>query len=851
MKFWQLFYLLSFSILISCQTFPNRTLTRTAAEEILKPYMQEAREIHLQAVSRRPAFSDSVLVYLPDNRQITLPKLEFTFTSTGSLSDDELNFLRDYITKYRELLGDKGVAQKHVSLKLLSQIQDGDSHVIRFQQSIVRGGAKPYYTDVIGATIVAVVKNQKLVSLNSRLVEVPSLSFIFQNPGIVFNFSDKELSYFFEIIKLHPEKRANLTKYLEVTIANASNRTITFEGILNKTIPEQRELLNDIFGRLSAKSTARMLIDMAQRNQLALVKHGDTWMFQVTYYFFMPMQFDIEIPKTNKEKLKIVNFREMGSTATIKGFRSPFYPGGNKVENDPATATAVKRFGEIQNYFANTMKWNGIDGKTPGLDILVHTNNRTGGFKENAAWVAQDKVFIVGAGGEMLSQIDNSLSVLGHEYMHAILDATSGLVYRGQSGGLNEHIADVAGASIATDLENKGRFDFTMGSEIISPALRFEKEKLLSVIYEQEHYDPKDILNYNLKKVGLRHFYAPSLSLSEQISDLPSAEQVYPADCQPSVNNDNCGVHTISGIPNKATALIMAVLGFEETKRLFFRTAVFRLNQSSNFSDYLGQLYEECLVTPNLINRCDVIIASFAFVGVKFQPTAGSNQMKNLTVQGQKATNSLLAQKAYNTAILVQSNSSVSVPIKFCGQVKSKDGYIVIDDGLINPWVAIANQEVQTEGNFTGLDQSQCACVRGRVSQIVKSNGVVKSVFAHVMEWEDRGRACVQSWSAPRNNPNDQPDPIPLTFCGWVKIDSKNQNVTILDNKYNVKILKNTQHPTQGDSSEVYRNECVCVTGNLKPAIDRKDRRYNYIEQISGPGVRVRPVETCSSIRWN
>lgn len=852
MKFWQLFFAITSLAFISCQTVPHKALVRSAAEEILKPYMEEARAEHVKLMSRRPAASDGVLVYLPQNARILLPKLEYTFTSAENLSDPEITALRSYITQYRELLGDKGVADRHVTLKLMSQIQDGDSHIVRFQQTIVRGTKnQPFYTDIIGATIVAVIKEQKLATLNSHLVEVPNLSPIFQNPGMIFTFSDKELAYFFQVIKLHPEKRANLRKYLEVTIANLSHKKITFDDILNKTVQEQRALINDIYGQLSAKSTARMLIDMASRNQLALVKHGDTWMFQVTYYFYMPMQFDIEIPKTTQEKLKIKNFRELGSTAAIKGFRSPFYPNGNRVENDPATVTAVKRFGEIQNYFADTMNWKGIDGKTPGLDILVHTNNRTGSFKENAAWIAQDKVFVVGAGGQMLSQIDNSLSVLGHEFMHSILDSTSGLVYRGQAGGLNEHIADIAGASIATDIENKGNFDFTIGAEIINPALRDEKEKLLSVIYSQENYNPKDIENYNLKKVGLRHFYAPSLSLSEQISDLASAEKVYPPNCEPSVNNDNCGVHTISGIPNKAAALIIAVLGFEETKKLFFRTAVYRLNQTSNFSDYLSQLHEECVETPSLANRCDVIIASFAAVGVKLQ--SGAPVKPRVTPPATNGPQGIVAQRPSQSAILLDSNGLMSSPIKFCGRVRPKDGYTVIDDGLINPWIVVANQEVKTAGNFTGIEMSQCACVRGRLSQIVKNNGTVKSVFTDIIEWQDRGNTCAQTWGAMdwMTNPKDQADPIPLMFCGWVKVDSATQNATILDNKYNAKILKSSAHPTVGNSDEVYSNECVCVKGNLKADVDNKNQRYNYLEKIIDQGVKVRPVEACSDIRWN
>lgn len=839
MKLWQLFLSLNLIIVASCQNLPTKNnLSKETAEEILKPYMAEAKKAHQKAMSRRPATVDSVLVYLPENQQTVLPKFDFIFSQSNSLPEIEIEMLRNYISTHRDVLGDKGELQKHIYLKLLSQIKDGDSHIIRFQQSIKRSVGHTYYIDVIGATIVAVIKSGRLTSLNSHLVTVPSLTPVMQNPGMNFQFTDREMSYFFEMIKLHPDKRENLRKYLEVKIANRTQKKISFDSILNKTITEQRNLLNDIFGQLSAKATARMLIDMAQRNQLALVKHGKNWMFQVSHYFFMPMQFDIEIPQNNLQKLTIKNFRQMNTTASVKGFRSPFYPNGNKVENDPATEVAVKKFSEIQDYFLKTMNWSSFDGKVPGADIIVHTNNRTGSLRENAAWIAQDKVFVVGAGGQMLNKIDSSLSVLGHEYMHAILDSTSGLVYRGQSGGLNEHLADIAGASVATDLENKGEFDYTIGSEVISPELRDEKEKLLPNIYSQENFSQKDIDSYNLKKVGLRHFYAPSLSLSEQISDMFRAETAFPSSCQPSVNNDNCGVHTISGVPNKAAALIIAILGFQETKRLFLKTAIYRLNQASNFSDYLIQLHEECMATPSLSGRCEVIIASFAAVGIKFLP--------NATPVAEPWT----PKKPVQVTQIISSNNLASPSVQICGEVQTRNGFIRIDDGVVQPWIITANQEIHTEGDFKGLEMSRCACVRGPLSQIVRSNGKIKSVFLKVDRWTANGATCLSNpnsvWV---NKTSDLPDPVPEKFCGWVRVDSQSQNAVVLDNKYNVQVLKNSTQVTPADARAIYTNQCVCVDGKMRSEVDAKNKSYNYFEKISG--ISIQATENCSGIRWN
>lgn len=834
----QKMFLMGLCILVGCQSFPTKLSVQDAAEKIIKPFMPAAQLAHRRSIARQPASADSVQVYLSKNRQTKLPKLDYIFTSRGPLAEFEITVLRKYIINFRAQLGDKSSAQKHVELKLLNQIIDGDSRIIRFQQAITRRvGADPYTIDVIGATIIAVIKDNNLVSLNSHLIEVPSLSPVFKNPGIFFDFTDVEMSYFMEVIKLHPDKRANIRKYLEVTIANRTGRKIDFDSILNKSVPEQKVLMNEIYGQLPRAATARMIIDMASRNQLALVNHGGVWMFQVTYYFYMPMQFDIEIPTNSETKLKIKNFREVGTTATEKGFRSPFYPNGNKVENDPAAEVAIKRFKEIQNYFRETMKWDGLNGQSPGLDILIHTNNRTAPFKENAAWINLDKVFVVGMGGAMLGQIDNSLSVLGHEYMHAIIDLSSGLAYKGQSGGLNEHLADIAGASVAADLENSGKFDFTIGADIISSELRAEKEKLLPVIYAEQKFSNEEIENYNLKKIGLRHFFAPSLSLSEQVSEVKQAELRYPASCEPSVNNDNCGVHTVSGIPNKAAALIIAVLGFAETKSLFFRTAVYRMNQTSDFADYVVHLHEECMQMPSIANRCDVIIASFASVGVKYPDGSAAIAAPDGSQVKQNSTPTLA----------ISSKLLISPPIEVCGEINLEiKNQIHIYDDSINPWILLNKNINQTRGEFAGLENSKCACAKGPLSQLVLKNGTIKSFFLNITSWRDQGTNCLQEKVFVKNKKSDKLDDVPEKFCGWVNIDGRTRDVTIIDNTYNAKIFSSIKSANAADLKVAYNNQCVCVLGRIK-----ESRNLNYFEQVNPAGVVPQAIENCSSIHWN
>ena len=50
--------------------------------------------------------------------------------------------------------------------------------------------------------------------------------------------------------------------------------------------------------------------------------------------------------------------------------------------------------------------------------------------------------------GEIFDRFTKSLAVIGHELTHGVAQYTAGLVYRGQSGALNESVSDVFGALV-------------------------------------------------------------------------------------------------------------------------------------------------------------------------------------------------------------------------------------------------------------------------------------------------------------------------------------------------------------------------------------------------------------------
>ena len=75
--------------------------------------------------------------------------------------------------------------------------------------------------------------------------------------------------------------------------------------------------------------------------------------------------------------------------------------------------------------------------------------------------------------GDIFEPLTRSLSVIGHELSHGVVQFSGGLVYRDQAGALNEHFADVFGC-LAVQYKNSqdsADADWLIGAEIFGPDL--------------------------------------------------------------------------------------------------------------------------------------------------------------------------------------------------------------------------------------------------------------------------------------------------------------------------------------------------------------------------------------------
>ncbi|WFA17135.1 peptidase M4 family protein [Paenibacillus mucilaginosus] len=175
-------------------------------------------------------------------------------------------------------------------------------------------------------------------------------------------------------------------------------------------------------------------------------------------------------------------------------------------EAQKAAVDAHYYAGLVYDFYLNVLGRNSYDGRGASIISGVHYSK---GYN-NAFWSGSLGQMVYGDGdGVHMSSLAGGLDVVAHELTHAVTEYTSGLIYQGQSGALNESWSDAMAAAI----ENR---NWLIGEDIWTPGV------------------PGD---------ALRYMDQPELG------DQPGhMRDYYYAD----LNDDNGGVHTNSGIPNKA-----------------------------------------------------------------------------------------------------------------------------------------------------------------------------------------------------------------------------------------------------------------------------------------------------------
>lgn len=231
-------------------------------------------------------------------------------------------------------------------------------------------------------------------------------------------------------------------------------------------------------------------------------------------------------------------------------------------EGEPAVADATVNeaydgLGDTHALYWDVFRRASVDGHGVPLPATVHY----GDAYDNAFWDGGRMVFGDGD-GQVFAGFTRSLSVIGHELTHGVIQYTANLVYSGQSGALNESVADVFGALVE---QYTLRQDVNQASWLIG----------------------EGIFTDEVEGTALRSLKAPGTAYDDDV--LGKDPQPGHMSDYVDTDDDNGGVHLNSGIPNRAFYLAASAIGglaWESAGRIWYETLTGEIKATTDFRGF-------------------------------------------------------------------------------------------------------------------------------------------------------------------------------------------------------------------------------------------------------------------------
>jgi hypothetical protein len=221
----------------------------------------------------------------------------------------------------------------------------------------------------------------------------------------------------------------------------------------------------------------------------------------------------------------VVHTAANGSTLPGAVMRSA----GDSASGDTSVDEAADGITATLSLYADIYDRASYDGNGAEVVLTVHYEQ---GY-DNAFWNGTQLVFGDGD-GKIFGTFTKPVDVLGHEFTHAVTQFTANLTYQGQSGALNESVSDCFGACVKQRLlgQTAAEADWLVGQGIFLPGVK--ARALRDMANPGTAYDD------------------PTLGKDPQVGNMSDYVDT---------TDDNGGVHTNSGIPNRAFQLAATAIG--------------------------------------------------------------------------------------------------------------------------------------------------------------------------------------------------------------------------------------------------------------------------------------------------
>ncbi len=220
---------------------------------------------------------------------------------------------------------------------------------------------------------------------------------------------------------------------------------------------------------------------------------------------------------------------------------------GNNSWNNPGAVSSHYNGGQAFEYYKTVHTRNSINGQGGNVISLINVTDDDGKGMDNAYW--NGKAMFYGNGNTSFKPLAGALDVGGHEMTHGVISNSANLEYQGQSGAINESMADVFGAMI-------DNANWTMGEGVVLKSA-FPSGAL------------RDLSNPHNGGTSLNNRgYQPAV-----LTELYTGDQ------------DNGGVHINSGIPNFAFFKFATAVTKAKAEKVYYRALTQYLTAKSQFID--------------------------------------------------------------------------------------------------------------------------------------------------------------------------------------------------------------------------------------------------------------------------
>ena len=233
---------------------------------------------------------------------------------------------------------------------------------------------------------------------------------------------------------------------------------------------------------------------------------------------------------------------------------------GSQPGSDVSVNEAYDGLGNTFDFYLKAYQRDSIDDHGLPLIASVHYDQHY----NNAFWNGSQMVFGDGD-GEMFNRFTGSVDVIGHELTHGVTGSEVNLTYLRQSGALNESVSDVFGSLVKQYVlkQTASEADWLIGAGLLA---KFPDQALRSMKAPGTAYD-NGLMGKDPQPADMAHYVQTA--------------------------QDNGGVHTNSGIPNRAFFLVATALrgnAWEKAGQIWYDTIRDKsLIASANFAAFAGR----------------------------------------------------------------------------------------------------------------------------------------------------------------------------------------------------------------------------------------------------------------------